>query len=101
MKTALMVLLPCIAVEQPAQPIRLAPSAATPPAVVDRMLSLDNVGPTDVVYDLGCGDGRIVIAAAQKFGARGVGVDIDDALIARGQAAAREAGVADRVTFSV
>jgi len=65
------------------------------------MLSLAKVGPGDVVYDLGCGDGRIVIAAAQKFGARGVGVDIDEKLIAQAQAAAREAGVADRVKFLV
>ena len=84
-----------------AQPVRLAPSAATPPDVVDRMLALAKVGPDDVVYDLGCGDGRIVIAAAQKFGARGVGVDIDAALVAQAEANARTAGVADRVTFSV
>ena len=84
-----------------AQPIRLAPSAATPSDVVDRMLTLAKVGPNDVVYDLGCGDGRIVIAAAQKFGARGVGVDIDAALVAQAEANARTAGVANRVTFSV
>ena len=86
---------------QLAQPARLAPSAASPPDVVDRMLSLAKVTPADIVYDLGCGDGRIVIAAAQKFGARGVGVDIDRALIAQAEAAARSAGVADRVTFAV
>ena len=54
-----------------------APFVATPPDVVDRMLALAGVTGGDVVYDLGCGDGRIVIAAARKFGARGVGVDID------------------------
>ncbi|HEY1305888.1 MAG TPA: methyltransferase domain-containing protein [Vicinamibacterales bacterium] len=113
MKAAWVALLVLVAVGQPAQadkgsaldeqagPIRLAPSAATPPDVVDRMLSLAKVGPGDMVYDLGCGDGRIVIAAAQKFGARGVGVDIDEKLIAQAQAAAREAGVADRVKFLV
>ena len=53
--------------------------------VVERMLKLAGVGPRDVVYDLGCGDGRIVIAAARKFGARGVGIDIDPALVARAQ----------------
>jgi len=84
-----------------AQPARLAPSTATPPDVVDRMLSLAKVTPSDVVYDLGCGDGRIVIAAAQKFGARGVGIDIDRGLIAKAEAAARAAGVSDRVTFEV
>ena len=86
---------------QPAQPARLAPSSATPPDVVDRMLTLAKVTPSDVVYDLGCGDGRIVIAAAQKFGARGVGVDIDRALITQAEAAARSAAVSDRVTFAV
>jgi SAM-dependent methyltransferase len=79
----------------------LAPFVPTPPDVVDRMLALARTGPRDVVYDLGCGDGRIVIAAAQKFGARGVGIDIDPALVARAQAAANAAGVADRVSFRV
>lgn len=65
------------------------------------MLALAGVGPNDVVYDLGCGDGRIVIAAAQKFGARGVGVDIDPARIAEAEANARAAGVEQRVTFRV
>ena len=54
-----------------------APYVATPPDVIDRMLGLAAVTSDDVVYDLGCGDGRIVIAAVQRFGARGVGVDID------------------------
>jgi predicted RNA methylase len=54
-------------------PTSLAPYVPTPPEVVDRMLAFAQVGPKDVVYDLGCGDGRIVIAAAKKFGARGVG----------------------------
>src|SRR5262245_5340367 len=63
------------------------------------MLSLAKVGPGDLVYDLGCGDGRIVIAAAQKFGARGVGVDIDPNLIKKAQAQADALGVADRVKF--
>ena len=65
------------------------------------MLTLAQVDARDVVYDLGCGDGRIVIAAAQKFGARGVGVDIDPARIAEAEANARRAGVQDRVTFKL
>jgi predicted RNA methylase len=69
--------------------------------VVDRMLTLAKVGPGDVVYDLGCGDGRIVIAAAQKFGARGVGVDIDARLINQAEANARAAGVQNRVKFII
>jgi SAM-dependent methyltransferase len=79
----------------------LAPYVPTPTDVVDRMLMLANVGPDDVVYDLGCGDGRIVIAAAQKFGARGVGVDIDANLINQAEAQARAAGVANRVRFRI
>lgn len=82
-----------------AQAPSLAPFVPTPMDVVERMLTLANVGPKDVVYDLGCGDGRIVIAAAHKFGARGVGVDINAKLIADADAGARAAGVSDRVTF--
>jgi SAM-dependent methyltransferase len=74
---------------------------ATPPDVVDRMLMLARVGSEDVVYDLGCGDGRIVIAAATKFGARGVGVDIDPVRVEEAQANARRAGVDHLVTFRV
>jgi SAM-dependent methyltransferase len=71
----------------------------TPHVVVERMLQLANVGPDDVVYDLGCGDGRLVITAAQKFGARGVGIDIDPARIEESRQNARNAGVDDRVQF--
>lgn len=78
-----------------------APFVVTPLDVVDRMLTLAQVGPNDVLYDLGCGDGRIVIAAAQKFGARGVGVDIDPARIAEAEANARAAGVDRRVSFRI
>lgn len=78
---------------------RLAPYLATPDDVVARMLRLAKVGPTDVVYDLGSGDGRIVIAAARDFGARGVGIEIDPALVAKANAAAAAAGVAGQVTF--
>src|ERR671919_1136131 len=78
-----------------------APFVATPYDVVERMLTLAKVGPDDVVYDLGCGDGRIVIAAAQKFGARGVGVDIDPRLIVQAEANARTAGVQNRVKFII
>jgi SAM-dependent methyltransferase len=79
----------------------LAPFVATPLDVVERMLTLAGVGPGDVVYDLGCGDGRIVITAAQKFGARGVGVDLDANLINKAETAARSAGVDGRVRFLV
>ena len=84
-----------------AQSRSLAPFVPTPSDVVDRMLTLAKVGPRDVVYDLGCGDGRIVITAAQKFGARGVGVDIDANLINQAEASAKAAGVDRRVKFLV
>ena len=77
----------------------LAPYLATPADVVERMLTLAKVGPRDVVYDLGCGDGRIVIMAAQKFGARGVGVDIDANLVKQAQTQATAAGVSGQVRF--
>ena len=71
----------------------------TPQPVVEAMLETAGVKAGDVVYDLGCGDGRIVITAAKKFGARGVGIDIDPALVKTATAQAAEAGVADRVRF--
>jgi SAM-dependent methyltransferase len=69
--------------------------------VVDRMLDMANVKPLDVVYDLGCGDGRIVIAAAKKYGTRGVGVDLDPARIREARANAKKAGVENLVKFEV
>lgn len=71
----------------------------TPETVVDAMLEVAHVTKKDVVYDLGCGDGRIVIAAAKKYGARGVGIDIDPQRIAEATRNAQEAGVAKRVKF--
>jgi SAM-dependent methyltransferase len=67
--------------------------------VTDAMLKLARVTPSDVVYDLGSGDGRIVIAAAKKYGARGVGVELDPDLIKTATKNAMKAGVADKVTF--
>jgi ribosomal protein L11 methylase PrmA len=71
----------------------------TPEQVVEAMLDVAKVTKNDVVYDLGCGDGRIVVTAAQKFGARGIGIDIDPARIEEANANARRAGVTDRVQF--
>ncbi len=71
----------------------------TPQIVVMEMLKMAGVTKDDVVYDLGCGDGRIVITAAKEFGARGVGVDIDPYLIKVCNENARKAGVTDRVKF--
>jgi SAM-dependent methyltransferase len=67
--------------------------------ITEAMLKLANVREGDVVYDLGSGDGRIVIIAAQKFGASGVGVEIDPALIRESRINARKAGVTRRVRF--
>jgi SAM-dependent methyltransferase len=77
----------------------LAPYVPTPQEVVDRMLQLGGVSKADVVYDLGCGDGRIPITAAKRFGARGVGVDIDPQRIAEANANAKKEGVTHLVTF--
>jgi protein-L-isoaspartate O-methyltransferase len=75
------------------------PYVPTAPSVVTRMLEVADVSETDVVYDLGSGDGRIPIAAAEQFGARAFGVEIDSGLVAKARASAREAGVEDLVTF--
>lgn len=82
-------------------PQNLAPFIVTPQDVVERMLSLAEVTRRDVVYDLGCGDGRIPIAAARTYGARGVGLDLDPGLIARARANAAAAGVDNLVDFRV
>jgi cyclopropane fatty-acyl-phospholipid synthase-like methyltransferase len=75
------------------------PYVPTPQQVVDAMLELAEVTPGDVVYDLGSGDGRIPITAALKFGARGVGIEIDPFMISQAEGNLRRAGVSDRVTF--
>jgi ribosomal protein L11 methylase PrmA len=71
----------------------------TPQVVVDAMLDVAQVKSSDVVYDLGSGDGRIVITAAKKYGARGVGIEIDPALVKTATENAAAAGVSDRVRF--
>ena len=83
-------------------PVLRAPDVAyepTPMEVVYAMLRLAKVNAGDVVYDLGCGDGRIVITAAQQFGARGVCVDIDPVRITESRENARQANVTDRIRF--
>jgi cyclopropane fatty-acyl-phospholipid synthase-like methyltransferase len=72
----------------------------TPQPVVDAMLKMARVTDTDVVYDLGCGDGRIPITAALKYGARGVGVDLDPKRIEEANENAKAAGVVGRVRFA-
>jgi trans-aconitate methyltransferase len=75
------------------------PYVPTPPEIVEAMLKLGNATKTDFVIDLGCGDGRIVVMAAQKFGARGMGVDINPVRIKEAEENAKQAGVTDRVRW--
>jgi len=75
------------------------PYVPTPEDVVEEMLTMAGVKKGDILYDLGCGDGRIVITAAQKFGIRGVGIDIDPARIKEARANAEKAGVTRLVKF--
>ena len=77
----------------------VAPYVQTPDDVVTAMLRLAGVGPADMVYDLGSGDGRIVIVAARDFGARGVGVELEPRLVTESRELARRRGVADRTEF--
>jgi len=85
----------------PAPPKLDVPYVPTPQDVVDRMLAVAKIGKNDVVYDLGCGDGRIVVTAARQFGARGVGIDINPERIAEARANANKAGVSQRVDLRV
>jgi SAM-dependent methyltransferase len=75
------------------------PFVPTPPTVVDRMLELAEVKKDDLVYDLGCGDGRILIQAAKKYGARGVGVDLDPQRIEEARKNAQKEGVSHLLEF--
>jgi predicted RNA methylase len=77
----------------------LAPYVPTPEAIVDRMLDAAHIKPGETVYDLGSGDGRVVIAAAQKFGAKAVGVEIRPDLCRQAQARIKALGLDDRVTM--
>jgi hypothetical protein len=78
-----------------------APYRPTPPQVVDRMLELAQVKPGDYVVDLGSGDGRIVLTAVKKYGARGLGVEIHRGLVRDARAAAERDGISDRARFEI
>ncbi|HXW05004.1 MAG TPA: methyltransferase domain-containing protein [Vicinamibacterales bacterium] len=93
----LFVALPCIVLLSLGQ--SLAPYVPTPEDVVERMLRLAEVVPGDVVYDLGSGDGRIPIAAARLYGARGVGIEIDARRVEEARTNAKAAGVDHLVEF--
>jgi hypothetical protein len=77
----------------------VVPFVPTPQVTVDEMLRIAGVGPKDFVLDLGSGDGRIVITAAKKFGARGLGVDLDHHLVIQSEEGAKQAGVEERAKF--
>ena len=83
----------------PGQRFPDVPYVVTPDRVVDEMLRIASVGPNDLLYDLGSGDGRIVIAAARQFGTRGVGIEIDPKLVDMANENARQADVAHLVRF--
>jgi 2-polyprenyl-3-methyl-5-hydroxy-6-metoxy-1,4-benzoquinol methylase len=91
--------LPFSNIAQQVQPKLDVPYVPTPTAVVDAMLKVANVGKNDILYDLGSGDGRIVITAARSFGTRGVGIDIDPDRVKEANANAKTAGVTNRVRF--
>ena len=95
---AMLPVLLLLLIQQPARPpdIHFTP---TRHKVADAMLQLAGVGPSDVVYDLGSGDGRIPIIAAQKYGARGIGIELDPQLVELSWRTANEAEVASRVRF--
>ena len=89
------------AVVQADEKLPTVPYVPTPDEVVDKMLTMAKVGKDDVVYDRGCGDGRIVITAARKYGARGVGIDLNPERIREANENLRKARVGDRVKFMV
>src|SRR5258708_3355710 len=97
---ALLLLAPSLSLAQVDSSV-VAPFVTTPNEVVDRMLALAGTGPSDYVVDLGSGDGRIVIAAAKKFGARSLGLELDPKLVAQSRESARAEGVAGRTEFRV
>jgi SAM-dependent methyltransferase len=100
--TIAIVLLASAALAQAPEQIQINPPyVRTPDKVVSAMLKLAGVKASDIVYDLGCGDGRIVIAAARDYGAHGVGIDIDPERIQEARENARKAGVGALVKFEV
>jgi protein-L-isoaspartate O-methyltransferase len=89
----------CALAQQFSPAENLGPNIPTPQAIVERMLDMAHVHAGDMVYDLGSGDGRILITAVQKFGARAVGIEIDPDLCEKAKAKVRALGLADRITI--
>jgi len=92
---AMLAALPALA-QDPKYVNRLAPYVNSPARVVDRMLDLASIRPGETVYDLGCGDGRILIEAVQKFKAKAIGIEISPKIVAEARSHIKKAGVADR-----
>jgi SAM-dependent methyltransferase len=92
---ATLAVLPALA-QDPKYINKLAPYVNSPSRVVDRMLELASIRPGETVYDLGCGDGRILIEAVQKFKAKAIGVEISPKVVAEARSRIKKAGVADR-----
>jgi SAM-dependent methyltransferase len=98
----MLILTSVVSAQNPTAEVKLdVPYVPTRPEVVNAMLKLANVTSKDVIYDLGCGDGRIVITAAKTYGATGKGIDINPERIAEAKANAAEAKVSDKVKFVV
>jgi len=96
MPPSIVALLPLVLLALQTPDIHFVPTTGD---IADAMLRLARVGPDDVVYDLGSGEGAIVLRAAEKFGARGVGIEIDPALVKTAVERARRRGLSDRVRF--
>jgi SAM-dependent methyltransferase len=96
---ALSAAVPAGALKTPTTDNIAGPYVPTPWVIVDEMMKLAEIRSDDVVYDLGSGDGRLVITAAKRFGARGVGVELDSQLVETARIGAKDEGVADRVKF--
>jgi SAM-dependent methyltransferase len=90
---------PASALKTPSTDNIAGPYVPTPWVIVDEMLKLAEIRSSDVVYDLGSGDGRLVIMSAKRFGARGIGVELDPQLVETARIGAKDEGVADRVKF--
>ena len=99
MRTAILAMLVCTATQIPVWSQESIPYVPTTMPVVTKMLELASVSKDDLVYDMGCGDGRILIMAAKKYGARGVGIDLDPVRIAEAKKNAEDEGVSHLVEF--
>jgi SAM-dependent methyltransferase len=97
--TALLLTTATVAESEPSWKVFDEHADKTTPAVADAMLKLAKVTAADFVYDLGCGDGVIVVMAAQRYRAKGFGIDINPEMVARAKANAEKNGVADKTTF--